>query len=122
MPGRAKSEKAKRYVQLQAMCKNESRAVEAYNRELAAYTTGSGAKPSYRRIGERFGLDRRLLQRRQQGVGLSKQASNAQKSHLTEAEAAILIDFTIEMSYRGFPLDLKHLERHALEKIGRAHV
>ncbi len=48
-------------------------------------------------------------------MGLSKHESNARKSHLTDVEATILIDFTIEMSYRGFPLDLKHLEEHALE-------
>jgi hypothetical protein len=34
---------------------------------------------------------------------------------LTEQEATTLIDFTIEMSHRGFPLDLHRLEKHALE-------
>ena len=43
--------------------------------------------------------------------------SNALGSHLTKEEATMLIDFTIEMSHKGFPLDLKNLGKHALKII-----
>src|ERR1700733_2374539 len=117
MPGRAKSAAAKRLVCLQAMRENEDRAIKVYNDELAAYLAGHGAKPSYRVVAARFCLDRRLLQRHVQGTGLSRQESNAKKSHLTDAEATTLVDFTIEMAYRGFPLELRDLEQHALEVV-----
>lgn len=115
MPGRAKSEAAKHFAELHAAREHEQRAVDAYNQEMEAYLRDAGGKPSYRDVAKRFGLDRRLLQRRQQGVGLSKHESNATKSILSESEAFTLIDFTIDMAYRGFPLDLKALKRHALE-------
>jgi hypothetical protein len=115
MPGRAKSEAAKHWAALHAMREHEERAVETYNREMDAFLNGAGRKPTYRSVAKRFDLDYRLLQRRQQGTGLTKQASNARRSHLTENEALALIDFTIAMAHRGFPLRLKELGRHGLE-------
>ena len=115
MPGRAKSVAAKSRAKLQAAQEREEHIVNTYNVELAAYHAGTGPKPSYRGVAKRFGIDYRLLQRRQQGVGLSKWASNAQKSHLTEPESLVLIDFTIEMARRAFPLSLQALRHHALE-------
>ena len=117
MPGRAKSKAAKHHAALQAAREHENHAVETYNKELAAWKDGQGSKPSFRGVARRFSLDHNLLRRRQQGIGRSKQESNALKSHLTEQEATTLIDFTIEMSRRGFPLDLDNLEKHALEII-----
>src|SRR5271170_6407871 len=115
MPGRAKSQVAKHYAELDAARKHENRAVTAYNSELEVYVKGAGPKPSYRGVARRFGLDYRLLQRRQKGIGHSKQESNASRSHMTPTEALELIDFTIEMARRTFPLHLDDLERHALE-------
>ncbi len=62
MPGRAKSEVVKCYAHLEAVRNNETRAVEAYNREMEEYVAGSGVKPSYRGVAARFGLDCWLLQ------------------------------------------------------------
>ena len=115
MPGRAKSEAAKHWAELHRARKHEQHAVDTYNQEMEAYLMGTGHKPTYRGLAKRFDLDYRLLQRRQQGVGLSKQASNALKGNLSECEAMELIDFTIDMAQQGFPLDLKGLTCHALE-------
>src|SRR5258708_25822842 len=117
MPGHAKSEAAKHRAALHATRKCENRAVETYNKELVAWESGQGKKPSFWGIAARFGLSHNLLRHCQQGIGHSKQESNALKSHLTEQEATTLIDFTIEMSHRGFPLDLDCLEKHSLEII-----
>ena len=115
MPGRAKSEAAKHWAKLHEARELEQHAVDTYNHEMEAYLMGSEDKPTYSRVARRFNLDYRLLQCRQRRVGLSKQASNAMKANLSETEAMELIDFTIDMAQRGFPLDLKGLVYHALE-------
>ena len=115
MPGRAKSQEAKHLAALHAVRENEDRAVATYNREMEAHFEQGGPKPSFRGVAKRFHLDPRLLKRRQENIGLSKQASNARHSHLSDTEALALIDFTIAMAHRGFPLNLKDLEAHGLE-------
>lgn len=118
MPGRPEAQDVKHRKLLDIKAQTEKNAVDAYNTALAAWAEGSGVKkPTFRGIAKPFGIDYCLLQRRVEGTGTSKAQSNADKSHLLEAEALVLIDTMIEQAYRCFPWSLRDLELNALEII-----
>lgn len=115
MARHAKSLALKQRERIARDAQHEQDAVNAFHDGVMAYQEGKGPKVTYNSIAKRFNLDSRLLKRRVEKIGQSKCEANAMRGRLTETEATILIDFAIEMAYRGFPLKLETLEKYALE-------
>jgi hypothetical protein len=71
----------------------------------------------YKREGERIHLDDSTLARLVKG-GTTRTETNGKKAWLTNEEGNIIVDFTIEVACRGFPLSPKRLREHAEHILG----
>lgn len=111
----AQTDAQKHLKALQEKRERENAAADAYKDALKRYLQKTGPKPSFRSFATRYSINYQLLQRRVNNVGKSKADSNAAKGRLTMIETHVLIDFSIEMAHRGFPLTPKSLTRYAEE-------
>lgn len=130
MVGHAKSETLKAREARAIKDDLMSRAVLAYRGELAK---PSGQKRKslraicddfqdifFQETGKVIRLSHTVLSRLVTG-GQTLQQANSAKSHLTEGEVDIVINFVVECGNRGFPLSHRRLKEH-VEKILRAWI
>ena len=112
MPGRALSERVKKQACHWAENVCYQSAIDEYNIEQLC-TLGPGEKKRrYRTIADKWNVDKSVLQRLVQG-GTSLSTFNASKRKLTYVEEPVLVDFILESTDRGLPLNLTSIEWHA---------
>lgn len=130
MPGRAKSDALKLHEKYAIQDYLMSRAVEAYRCELQK-PTGAPRKSMrticrdfqdlyFNESGTVIKLSHTTMARLLVG-GRTLQQANATKSHLTNGETEIILNFITECGNRGFPLSHRRLKEH-VEKVLRARL
>jgi hypothetical protein len=130
MVGKAKSKELKQWNHHEEADGLMDRAIELYLNEQQVQ--GNEKKMGYRKVCEKVKEDHRketgctvklnhnTLANRVKG-GKSLTQFNAEKAWLTETETKVVIDYTLEYSDRGFPLNHRHLKEH-VDSILHAHL
>lgn len=98
MPGRTKSNKAKRQEERLLKTQRERAAANAYQSRKDA-----GESVSYARIAAEFRVNESTVRRRVLSLGLSLADFNASKQKLTPAEEEVLVKSILDASRHGFP-------------------
>ena len=120
MPGRAKSDVAKRHTAREIHDTLMARALAAYKSDQKKPIK---SRCGYRKIciefeaihfaetGKHIKLCHMTLKRLSDG-GMTRERANAERTWLLDSEVDIVIDFIVEMAHRGFPLSHKRLKEH----------
>ena len=98
MPGRTRSDKAKRQQQQLLKVQKEQAAANAYQSRK-----GAGENVSFAKVADEFGVNKSTVRRRVLSVGLTISDFNATKQKLTPAEEDTLVTSILEASRHGFP-------------------